>query len=114
MVPAGVETDALTDFSDILPTFLELGGGKIPENFVLDGVSIAPLILGKDKGSERQWIMSLGGGAGRLTKGGVRGKKNIWRASNSGQEAQGLGVHREEDRSPARPAKRSVGEKKPT
>ena len=75
MVPAGVETDALTDFSDILPTFLELGGGKIPENFVIDGVSIAPLILGKDKGSEREWIMSLGGGAGRLTKGGVRGKK---------------------------------------
>jgi len=75
MVPEGVETDALTDFSDILPTFLELGGGEIPKGFVTDGVSIASLILGEEKGAKRKWIMSLGGGAGRLTKDGVRGSE---------------------------------------
>jgi arylsulfatase A-like enzyme len=75
MVPKGVETDTLTDFSDILPTFLELGGGEIPKGFVTDGVSIASLILGEEKGAKRKWIMSLGGGAGRLTKDGVRGSE---------------------------------------
>ncbi|WP_146530570.1 sulfatase-like hydrolase/transferase [Novipirellula artificiosorum] len=30
-VPAGIETDALIDFSDMLPTFAELGGGELPK-----------------------------------------------------------------------------------
>jgi arylsulfatase A-like enzyme len=74
-VPEGVETDALTDFADLLPTFVELGGGKVPKDLIIDGTSIAPIILGKKQDSERQWIMSLGGGAGRITKDGVRGSK---------------------------------------
>ena len=74
-VAAGVETDALTDFADLLPTFVELGGGNVPEDLIIDGTSIAPVILGKKQDSERQWIMSLGGGAGRITKDGVRGAK---------------------------------------
>lgn len=32
VVPAGAETDALTDFSDMLPTFIELGGGQVAED----------------------------------------------------------------------------------
>jgi arylsulfatase A-like enzyme len=62
MAPAGVVTDALTDFTDILPTFAELAGGKLNDTFVVDGHSIAPLILGKTNDSPRQWIMSMGGG----------------------------------------------------
>ena len=75
MVPEGVETDALTDFSDMLPTFVELGGGETPQDLIIDGTSIAPLILGKKQDAERQWIMALGGGGGRMTKDGVRGAK---------------------------------------
>ncbi|MEO0445713.1 MAG: sulfatase-like hydrolase/transferase, partial [Verrucomicrobiota bacterium] len=43
------ETDALTDFSDLLPTFAELGGAELPEGLELDGVSIAPLLLGESE-----------------------------------------------------------------
>ncbi len=75
IVPEGVETDALTDFADLLPTFVELGGGTVPEDLIIDGTSIAPVILGENQDSERQWIMSIGGGAGRITKDGVRGAK---------------------------------------
>ena len=74
IVPAGVETDALTDFSDLLPTFAELGGAELPKNRTLDGKSFAPLILGKAQDSPREWIMALGHGAARLDKEGVRGK----------------------------------------
>ena len=75
IVPAGVETDALTDFADLLPTFVELGGGTVPEDLIIDGTSIAPVILGKKQDSERPWVMSIGGGGGRITEDGVRGAK---------------------------------------
>jgi arylsulfatase A-like enzyme len=74
LVPEGVVTDALTDFSDLLPTFAELAGTKAPSDLPIDGVSIAPLLLGKAKDSPRKWIMALGHGAARLDEKGVRGK----------------------------------------
>ncbi len=74
LVPAGIKTDAITDFSDLLPTFVELGGGEIPEGLIIDGKSIAPLILGKQDYTPREWIMSMGESAGQITKDGVRNK----------------------------------------
>ena len=73
-VPKGVVTGALTDFSDLLPTFAELGEAPVPKDLPIDGISIAPLLLGKAKDSPRKWIMALGHGAARLDKDGVRGK----------------------------------------
>jgi len=73
-VPAGVKTDALTDFTDLLPTFIELAGGSVPQGTVVDGVSIAPLLQGKAEDSPRQWIMALGHGPARLDERGVRGQ----------------------------------------
>ncbi|MDG1139716.1 MAG: sulfatase-like hydrolase/transferase [Opitutales bacterium] len=70
-VPAGVETDALTDLSDMLPTFVELGGGKLPEDLIVDGKSMAPLILEREKDSARDWIMALSFGKARLDKLGI-------------------------------------------
>jgi len=73
LVPQGVVTDALTDFTDLLPTFAELGGAKVPDDLQIDGVSIAPVLLGKRKDSAREWIMALGHGPARLDERGVRG-----------------------------------------
>ena len=70
-VPAGVETDALVDFTDILPTFAELGKGKIPDGTVVDGKSFAALILGQAEDGPRSWIMSMGGGPAALRGGQV-------------------------------------------
>ena len=60
LVPRGKITDALVDFPDMLPTFAELGGAKIPKKDTIDGKSFAPLILGKADDSPRKWIMALG------------------------------------------------------
>jgi arylsulfatase A-like enzyme len=73
MVTAGIETDALTDFSDLLPTFVDLGGGKLPDDLKIDGVSFAPVILDKAKDSGREWIMALGHGPAILDEKGIRG-----------------------------------------
>lgn len=58
MVPRAKVSPALIDFSDILPTLAELAGAKgLLDNYVLDGKSFAPLLLGKPfKG--REWIFS--------------------------------------------------------
>jgi arylsulfatase A-like enzyme len=77
LVPAGVETDALTDFTDLLPTFVDLGGGRVPDDLIIDGVSIAPVILGRAKDSSRDWIMALGHGPARLDEKGVRGQDDF-------------------------------------
>ena len=70
-VPAGVVADALTDFTDMLPTFAELAGTSMPENVTVDGRSIAPLLLGRADDSPRQWIMAMGGGVARIVDGRV-------------------------------------------
>lgn len=57
--------------SDILPTFVELGGGQVPGDLVVDGKSLAPLILGKETDSKRDWILAMSDRA-TLDEKGVR------------------------------------------
>jgi arylsulfatase A-like enzyme len=64
LVPEGVETDALSDFTDLLPTFAELAGADSPAGHVIDGQSFTPLILGKADDGPREWIMAMGGQPG--------------------------------------------------
>jgi arylsulfatase A len=53
--PAGAVNHDLTDFSDFMTTFAELGGAKLPEGVKLDGQSIASQIKGQ-KGTPREWV----------------------------------------------------------
>ena len=70
--PAGVETDALTDFSDVFPTVLDLAGVAPPKDWRLDGRSIAGVIRGEDRQGPREWILAMGFGPARLDEAGVR------------------------------------------
>jgi len=72
LVPAGKTTDALTDFTDLLPTFAELGGATLPSDLVVDGHSLAPVMLGKAQDGPREWMMAMGFGPARLDEKGVR------------------------------------------
>jgi len=71
IVPAGVRTGALTDFTDLLPTFVDLAGTTIPDTEIVDGHSIVPLLRGQTENSPREWIMAMGFGPARLTPEGV-------------------------------------------
>jgi arylsulfatase A-like enzyme len=57
----GVESEALVDFTDIYPTLLDLAGLPIPVEDRTEGISFAPVLLGDEQGSAREWILSLGG-----------------------------------------------------
>jgi arylsulfatase A len=59
--PGGVRND-LIDFSDLLPTFADLAGAKLPSNVKFDGKSFAPQ-LRNQPGNPREWIfVQLGAG----------------------------------------------------
>jgi len=68
VVPRGVVTDALVDFTDLLPTFCDLAGVELPRGHTIDGKSFAELITGRADDSARQWIMTMGGGGVSATK----------------------------------------------
>lgn len=52
-IPAGTVNDALIEYVDVLPTYIELGGGEPPE--VLDGKSLVPVLLGQAK-EHKQYV----------------------------------------------------------
>ena len=53
-VPRGQTCADLVDFSDILPTVVELAGAKLPAGVRLDGRSFAPQLRGQ-RGQPRDW-----------------------------------------------------------
>lgn len=53
-VAAGGSTNTLVDFSDFLPTVVDLGGGSLPQDRVLDGNSFAHHLLNRP-GHARDW-----------------------------------------------------------
>ena len=55
--PAGVVSDNLVDFSDVLPTLAELGGASLPSGVTIDGRSLVPQLRGQ-MGQPREWIFS--------------------------------------------------------
>jgi arylsulfatase A len=61
VTPAGKVLRDLTDFTDFLPTFAELGGAPLPP-VKLDGHSFAPQAKGQP-GTPREWVFVQLGGA---------------------------------------------------
>lgn len=69
LVPEGVETNALVDFTDILPTFAELANLETDPSQACDGFSFADLITGKSSDSPREWALSMGSHPARIING---------------------------------------------
>ena len=46
-IKPGTVSNALIEYVDVTPTYIEAAGGKVPE--VLDGKSLLPVLLGKEK-----------------------------------------------------------------
>jgi arylsulfatase A len=53
-VPAGKSTDAVAGEIDLLPTLIKLAGGTVPGDRKIDGVDIAPVLLGQSQQSPRE------------------------------------------------------------
>jgi arylsulfatase A len=53
--PAGQVCHDLTDFSDFVPTLVDLAGGEYPNGVTIDGRSFAPQVKGQT-GDARDWV----------------------------------------------------------
>lgn len=62
IIKPGQRWDDLVDFSDVLPTFTGLTGGKLPADVQLDGHSFESLLRGEGH-SSRQWAYAESRGA---------------------------------------------------
>ncbi len=67
VIEPGRISDELIDFSDVLPTLCEVAGAPLPENRVIDGVSLVPTMLGqgsRDKAFAYVWHNPRGSNRG--------------------------------------------------
>lgn len=71
VINSGLKTDALIDFSDLLPTFADLGGAELPKKYNYDGRSFKSVILGKQIQNERKWILTMGSHPSKIINGRV-------------------------------------------
>ena len=72
-VPAGSESTALIDFSDIAPTLFEVAGHQVDEPYEMDGRSFANVLTGDAESTRREWILAMGRGPAMQDDQGVRG-----------------------------------------
>ncbi|TLX74366.1 N-acetylgalactosamine 6-sulfate sulfatase [Labilibacter sediminis] len=70
-VPSGVKTDAIIDFTDLFPTFVDLASGNMPTDYTIDGVSFVDVILGKKDKTSRSYIQALGSRPAKIIDGRV-------------------------------------------
>ena len=79
-VPAGVVSDDLVDFSDVMPTLAEITGAVLPD-VELDGRSFWPQCMGEE-GNPRKWIFQYYypkfARAAKQHGGGVGGLEIVW------------------------------------
>lgn len=75
-IPPGRVSEALVDFTDIIPTFADLAGQQIPGKDQVDGSSVAPYLRGEVAHVERDWILAMGGQ--NRAKVSERGVENEW------------------------------------
>jgi arylsulfatase A-like enzyme len=73
-VPSNSWSDALIDFSDLFPTFLDWAGVPLPAEKTWDGSSFAPVAAGGRREKPRAWILAMGHGVASVDADGLRGK----------------------------------------
>jgi arylsulfatase A-like enzyme len=74
-IPQGRVSTALTDITDVFPTFAELAGAELDPEYIYDGYSIARYIRGESADTLRTFILSMGGkNEARLTEAGVENR----------------------------------------
>ncbi|XP_054570721.1 arylsulfatase L [Eptesicus fuscus] len=57
VLPAGREVHEPTSLMDVFPTVVQLGGGETPQDRVMDGRDLLPLMLGTTPRSDHEFLM---------------------------------------------------------
>jgi arylsulfatase A-like enzyme len=71
LIPQGIVSDALVDFTDMHSTFAALAGATLDPTYHYDGHSLKDVLLGAAKESSRKWIMAMGSHSGKRSEKGI-------------------------------------------
>ena len=71
LITGGQISDALIDFTDMLPTFADFSGAQPELGYSYDGVSAKDVFLSKSAQSSRSWILAMGSKPGVATDRGI-------------------------------------------
>ena len=103
-IKSGSESDHISGFQDLLPTFAELAGAKVPAN--IDGISFVPELLGRPSQKEHEYLYWELGTRQGLRKGNWKvvrnstkkklGKVEIYNLTNDIGEGTDLATQRPE------------------
>ncbi len=67
LIPQNTESNALVDFTDMMPTTIDIAGGKLPKGNA-DGYSIKDILYGTVKNTNREVIVAYGGGRSKMQR----------------------------------------------
>lgn len=82
-IKAGSRSDQVVDVTDLLPTFCELAGVKVPLG--IDGLSIAPTLTGKGSQRQREFIIHEAGNGQSI----IHGKDKLVRSASGRKKKAG-------------------------
>uniref|UniRef100_A0A8C3B5U7 Sulfatase N-terminal domain-containing protein n=1 Tax=Cairina moschata TaxID=8855 RepID=A0A8C3B5U7_CAIMO len=80
VLPAGTVIDEPTSLMDIYPTVVHLAGGILPQDRMIDGRNLMPLLQGRTQSSEHEFLFHYCGSYLHAVRWHQKDSKSIWKA----------------------------------
>ncbi|XP_062939829.1 arylsulfatase D-like [Cynocephalus volans] len=80
VLPAGRVIDEPTSLMDVFPTVVQLGGGQVPQDRVIDGRDLMPLLRGQVSHSEHEFLFHYCGSQLHAARWYQRESGRLWKA----------------------------------
>ncbi|XP_055461169.1 steryl-sulfatase-like isoform X1 [Psammomys obesus] len=80
MIKPGVEIEEPTSNMDVFPTIVRLAGGKLPQDRVIDGRDLMPLLLGHTQHSEHEFLFHYCNAELQAVRWRPRNGSSVWKA----------------------------------
>ena len=78
-IPAGIQFDELTSTMDLLPTIAKLTGADLPEDRVIDGKDLLPLLTNMKQESSHQFIFHYCGNQVHAVRYHPKDTDTVWK-----------------------------------
>ncbi|XP_058147592.1 arylsulfatase D-like isoform X2 [Dasypus novemcinctus] len=79
MLPAGRVSDEPTSLMDVFPTVVQLGGGQVPQDRVIDGRSLVPLLQGASERSAHEFLFHYCGNSLHAVRWHQKDSGRLWK-----------------------------------
>uniref|UniRef100_A0A2K6RAF3 Arylsulfatase L n=1 Tax=Rhinopithecus roxellana TaxID=61622 RepID=A0A2K6RAF3_RHIRO len=79
VLPAGQVIGEPTSLMDVFPTVVQLAGGEVPQDRVIDGQDLLPLLLGTAQHSDHEFLMHYCEGVLHAARWHQRDKGTMWK-----------------------------------